>query len=606
MENEQDKLFKRRKLKNRLGALALCIVIVGISAGSIWMYTSTRGSDEEQDDQMRGRQGMSGDMVAATGTTSVGMDAVTFEIDFLEDTSLYVEEVYLSNGDTVAAGDKYIKFTDDSIADARQELESTALTADLTYRSSVISSEESKIQAKYEYDLAMLEAEYAEQVYNDAIAALDAELADAKKTYDEAQEDYDEYNDKITNNTFYEDYEVEKLKKAYEDAYYLYQDLLEYWDIDEDELESASTEQTSASGTSASVTTLTAVKTTGTKAVTATVLDALSKGILRLVDSDTSTDSASDDTSSDDESDDNTSSSSQEEREFKKPAVDMDTPATQADRKWILKTMTLLEEECEEAKEEYEQAQEDYQAEIDGAALKLELLASALETAREDYTDTLLTYQKESLSAKTTYETTVAKGKTAENDYETQLTSLEDSLERLLDEKEDADDNLALFEELIGDGYLYTENAGTVLMALVEEGQTLEGDDIILAYSNADELSVSVSVSQDDIAKLTVGETAQIMFEEQGNYTGVIETINPISSSDSRTSVTYTVTVAIDGDISELSSNLTATVIFGEMPEGGMPDFDDVSGGATTEGGSSDMGGMPGMGGMPDMGGFNQ
>lgn len=43
------------------------------------------------------------EMITASGTIAIGMDAVTFDIDFLEETSLYVEEVYLSNGDEVEA-----------------------------------------------------------------------------------------------------------------------------------------------------------------------------------------------------------------------------------------------------------------------------------------------------------------------------------------------------------------------------------------------------------------------------------------------------------------------------------------------------------------------
>lgn len=593
MENEQEALVKKRKLKSRLGALALCIVIVGVSAGSIWLYLSTRQSDSGQDEQMRGRRDIGGDMVTATGTTTVGVDAVTFEIDFLEDTSLYVEEVYLSNGDMVAAGDKYVKFTGESIKEARQELQSTALSADLSYRSSVLTNEESKIQAKYEYDVAMLEAGYAQQVYDDAIAALDAELAAARKAYEDAQEEYDEYYDKVTNNTFYEDYEIEKLKKAYEDALDLYQNRFEYWEITDEELESSAQDSkmptASATKTTAAVTTLTAVSSGNLKLVSNTADDGTS-------DTEISEEETSDEASSDEGAKDSHGGP----KEFQAPSVDMETPAARNDRKWILKAVTLLEEEYEEAKAEYEQAQEDYQAEINGAALKLEKLANQLETAREDYADASVKYQKETLSAKTTYETTAAKGQTAQSDYDTQLTSLEDALERLKDEKEEADENLALFEELVGDGYLYTENAGTVLMIRAEEGQVLTGGDVILAYSNADELSVSVSVSQDDIAKLTVGEAAQIIFEEQGTYEGVVETINPVSSSDSRTSVTYTVTVAIDGDVSALSSNLTATVIFGEKLEGGMPDT-----GEKPEGGMPDMGEKP-EGGMPDRGGRNQ
>lgn len=574
MENEQDILVKKRKLKNRLGALALCFVVVGASAGSIWLYLSTRQSEERQEDQMHGRQGMNSDTVIASGTTAVGVDAVTFEIDFLEDTSLYVEEVYLSNGDTVAAGDKYVKFTEESIKEARQELQRTALSADLAYRSSVLSSEESKIQAKYEYDVSKLESDYAQQVYDDTIAALDAELAEAGKVYETAQEEYNEYYDAVTNDTFYEDYEVEKLKKAYEDAYDLYQNRLEYWDVDEEELESSAQDAR----------TPTAMQTATSAMLSGSLKTAVVAADGGADDTETSGEEVSDEASSDETS----KPSHNNPKEFKSPSMDMETPAALNDRRWILKTITLLEEECEEAKAEYEQAQEDYQAEIDKAALKLKKLANQLETAREDYTDMALKYQKESLSAKTTYETAVAKGQTAEDEYNTQLTSLADSLERLKDEKKEADENLALFEELVGDGYLYTENAGTVLMIRAEEGQVLTGGDIIFAYSNDDELSVSVSVSQEDIAKLTVGEAAQIMFEEQGNYEGVVETINPVSSSDSRTSVTYTVTVAIDGDVSALSSNLTATVIFGELSEGGMHDMGEQPGGKSNKGKTGD------------------
>ena len=79
---------------------------------------------------------------------------------------------------------------------------------------------------------------------------------------------------------------------------------------------------------------------------------------------------------------------------------------------------------------------------------------------------------------------------------------------------------------------------------------------------------MSVSVSQDDIAKLYVGQTASVVISDVGTYNGVIETINPIASSNSRTTVSYTVTVNLQGDVSGLDANLTASVIFGkDAPE---------------------------------------
>ncbi len=138
----------------------------------------------------------------------------------------------------------------------------------------------------------------------------------------------------------------------------------------------------------------------------------------------------------------------------------------------------------------------------------------------------------------------------------------------MLDAKKEAESNLALFEALVGDGYLYTEESGTVLMLMAEEGKALVGGSMIFAYSNPELISVSVSVSQEDIAQLYVGEAASVVISDYGNYSGVIETINPISSSNSRTAVSYTVTVNLQGDVSGLDANLTASVVFGaEGPE---------------------------------------
>lgn len=533
MENTSDNQEKEKK--RRVGRKKLVVTVIGVGmvltaagvAGTIY-YRQTQSSTTQENGGQWGHQGgmnMNDNLVTASGTTSIGVDAVTFAIDFLEDTSLYVEEVYVSSGDEVEAGTKYLKFTDDSIEDARSELESTAREAQIAYRSGVITTQESKIEAKYTYQQTLLDAQQAQQVYEDTLASLQATLDAAEDEYTQAQDDYNEYLYKVENNTFSEDYEIETKKTAYEEAYDLYADRVEYWELTEDELDSLDSSSASMSGSS-----------TTTVSTSTTSSDSSGQGSAggMMMGGNASSQAAT-----------------REEQEAK------------ADRQWILKTVALLKERMEEAEEDYEQAKEDYEDEIDGAELKLQKLLNTYESKREAYEAAQITYQKECLSAKTTYETTLAKGQTAQNDYDTQLTSLSESLEKLADAKEEAQDNLALFESLIGDGYLYTDEAGTILMSRAEAGEVLTGDDIIFAYSNPDKITVSVAVSQDSIAQLSVGESAMVMISDYGNYSGVIESINPVASSDSRTSVTYTVEVALDGDVSALSANLTATVIFG-------------------------------------------
>lgn len=582
MENQDeqlqdtDALVKRRKWKNRLSIAAVVLVVAAISAVSIGNYMRTRqaGSSDESDafDRHEAPDNLS-DMVMASGTTSVGVDAVTFEIDFLEDTDLYVEKVYLSNGDNVQAEEKYIKFTEESIADARAALEAKALSASLSYRSGVISNGESKLQAKYTYDAAMLEALYAQQVYDDTVAQLEADYAQAVKSYEEAQEEYNTYYESVQNNSFYEEYDVANLKKAYEEAYDLYVDRKSYWEVTDDELNSS---QTDSKEMSALPTLSGSVKN--------------DIGVINVVKEESPNEgNVGDDTANgDNTNEENPDGDSTEEEKLSGEDSGKPSPPDKGarpegfgsmtkqqeeqnaknDRKWIVKTISLLEQEMEEAKENYEKALESYEDEVNFAELNLQKLSNQLETAREDYTDADVTYQKELLSAKTTYETVAAKGKTAQNDYDTQLASLEDSLDRLQDAKEEAESNLALFEELVGDGYLYTEEAGTVLMITAQEGQTLAGGSMVMAYSNPKEISVSVSVSQNDIAKLYVGESANVTISEHGSYNGVIEMINPVSSSDSRTSVAYSVTVRLEGDVSGLEQNLTANVVFGGDRDG--------------------------------------
>lgn len=538
MENTSDNQEKEKK--TRVSRKKLVVTVIGVGAvlvaagvaGTMY-YRQTQSSTTQENGGLWGHQNgknMNENLVTASGTTSIGVDAVTFAIDFLEDTSLYVEEVYVSSGDEVEAGTQYLKFTDDSIEEARSELETTAKEAEISYRSGVITTQESKIEAKYTYQQALLDAQQAQQVYEDALAAAQATLDAAEEAYTEAQDDYNEYMYKVENNTFYEDYEVEEKKTAYEEAHELYVDRVAYWELTEDELDSLDSSSNSMSGSSTTTVSTSTTASDSSATTSGGQGDASAAGGMMGGGS---------------------SAASQEEQTAK------------ADRQWILKTVALLEERMDEAEDEYEQAKEDYEDEIDGAELKLQKLLNSYESKREAYEAAQIAYQKEILSAKTTYETTLAKGQTAQNDYDTQLTSLSEALEKLADAKQEAEENLALFESLIGDGYLYTQEAGTILMSRSEEGETLAGGDIVFAYSNPEKITVSVAVSQDSIAQLSVGESAMVMISDYGNYNGVIESIDPVSSSDSRTSVTYTVEVALDGDVSDLSANLTATVIFG-------------------------------------------
>ena len=230
--------------------------------------------------------------------------------------------------------------------------------------------------------------------------------------------------------------------------------------------------------------------------------------------------------------------------------------------KYELSTLSSLYNEICENEDEYEQAQKDYDAAVSDANVQLNKLNAELPSLEADVKESWAAHDKDSVTAQSTYDMTIAENGVAQDDYDTAVKKAEETLSSLETDKEDAADNLQTFEDAIGDGYLYTESAGTVLMMACEADTDLTGGAMVLAYSNPEEITVDVSVDQADISKLSVGDTATVTIDGYGEYTGSVSYINPVSNSSSRTSITYEVIVTLDGDVTALETNLTATVLF--------------------------------------------
>lgn len=210
----------------------------------------------------------------------------------------------------------------------------------------------------------------------------------------------------------------------------------------------------------------------------------------------------------------------------------------------------------EQALEECSKAKETAQAGIEKAQAEYELSSLQLEQAKIDY-------EKKDAAGKADYETALAQGAIAESIYQTELKSKQKELDVLADAKEETAENLALFESYLEDGYLYTDNRGTIMAVMVSKGQSLETDDIIIAYSNRDLVTVSASVDQSDIASISVGDNAVAVSQEYGALEGTVTQLNPISGSGGRANVTYSVEVTLEAGETEIEANRTVTIYFG-------------------------------------------
>ena len=278
-------------------------------------------------------------------------------------------------------------------------------------------------------------------------------------------------------------------------------------------------------------------------------------------------------------------------------------------------TLASLYSILEQNLQDLEEAQEKYEDAVTNASFNLQTLQLKLPSLQQAVTEAKENYEIQLAQAKLTYETSLSSAERAESDYNTTVEKAQSDLASLKSTYEDAKENLELFESSVGDGYFYASEDGTILRTMVRAEQDLTSDAVVFVYSNPKELTVTVSVDQSDIAKLTVGDSAYVQSSAGSGFTGVITAIDPVSSSSSRTSVTYSVTVQIivEDEESSLSANESVTVVFGMTEEEieqlqqnmqGRPD--DVSGGDGMPQGGPGNGEMPqgdsGSGEMPQGG----
>lgn len=477
----------------KVAAIILLILCIGLLIGGLYYYRIFVKENEvvmgpDKGNNQNDVLSMSENMVSAGGTTMIGIHNEELELSFIENT-LYIESLYLSTGDEVEAGQKILKIAKEDIEEARKILKEAVTEASLAYRAGVMEYEYSKLTAQYDYDVAVLNSQLAQEIYEDTLLELQSAVDKTEKELAEAKEDIAEYTDAVTNDTYYTEYEVGITKDTYDENREILTKLVEEWDIPY----SAFISSTEGGGNSAAGG------------------GAIGGGY----------------------------DSSQ------------------------LQTLKLLYAELQENEQEYEKAQEDYEDALEEARINLNSLNASLPALQAAYDMAAADMEEKSVEAQSTYDITFAKFDTAKNDYDTAIKKAEETLQQLEDDKKDAQDNLDKFEETLGDGYLYTKSKGVILILAAEEEEDLVKDGMVLAYSNPEEISVTVSVDQDDISKLEIGDNGTVMIEEYGMFQGKITTINPISASNSRTSITYNVEVILEGDTFALSENLTATVIFG-------------------------------------------
>lgn len=496
-KNKKEKKGKGRK-KWIIVALVLVLTLGGGSvAAVVILHRNGNRSEFSMPANMSGLT-FTEDMTAASGVTNVGITEASFDVENLT-TELEIEEVYAVSGEEVTAGDKILKLTEDSVEEARKELERALEDAELAYRTGAIEYEQNLITAEYTRDSAILTGQQAKEVYDETVANLQSAVARAEEELQDAEDEIAEYETYVNDGSYKSYFKVDEYQAIYDENLKALTDKLDEWGIGWSQITGGSAGSVQAGGTASNV----------------------------------------------------LGSSGQDSNSSN------------------VKTLASLYSILEQNLKDLEEAQEKYEDAVTNASFNLQTLQLKLPSLQQAVTEAKENYEIQLAQAKLTYETSLSSAERAESDYNTTVEKAESDLASLKSTYEDAKENLELFESSVGDGYFYASEDGTILRTMVRAEQTLTSDAVVFVYSNPKELTVTVSVDQSDIAKLTVGDSAYVQSSAGSGFTGVITAIDPVSSSDSRTSVTYSVTVQINVEDEEdsLSANESVTVVFGMTEE---------------------------------------
>lgn len=221
-----------------------------------------------------------------------------------------------------------------------------------------------------------------------------------------------------------------------------------------------------------------------------------------------------------------------------------------------------LEEELAEAEEEVAELEDelaagyDVEDDLEEAELNYSTIEANLKIAKNNLTTG-------SIEAKQTYENAMTNYQYADQLYEIDTDGLEDDLNDEKETLEDAEAALAAFDEQIGDGVVYSEYAGTLISLACSEGDTLTDEMTLATFADTENITMAVSVSQEDISEISVGDGVSIELTAYKNETfaGEVSSIATSATAGSST-VNYEVTVVFTGDVSKVYADMTGEVTF--------------------------------------------
>lgn len=450
------------------------------------------------------------------GTTADGdiLQQPDFDVSVVD---FVIEEAYVSSNDEVKKGDALYKINSESIAEAAAYYEEAIAEASKAQERARVAYESGKVEAEYTKQETKATASSAQTMYDAANSSLTQKVTEAEAALNDAKNQISTYQTNLDGNVYYKDADVKSKKESSEEAdkakkraKKTYNEAKAAYDAAAERVNEKINElQQKAFAETADMSMVTALITELTNA-------------------------------------------NETLKETKAIFAEAES------------TYQGTEATAEKAKEEYNRANASYEKSVSDAIARKETLENSISSLEYAYTTAVNAEKTGKVDNKNTYDTAVLEGQYAETTYESAITSLKeeyDSKTELLTELKEEQSALLAMKE----GVVTAEKEGILSYVYYESGDILRTDVPFVNYADTDQLTIAVEVAQENIAKVSVGDTVSVslMGMQDGNVDGKVTTVAAeATSGGSMSNVTYTVEVVIDNAEGSISTETSAYVTF--------------------------------------------
>ncbi len=217
------------------------------------------------------------------------------------------------------------------------------------------------------------------------------------------------------------------------------------------------------------------------------------------------------------------------------------------------------------AQDAYDTALTNYSNEVTKESSSLATRKSGLAALEEKVTQARLALDTGTVTAQNQMEVDIAAGDNAAAVYNAAVASLQASVDSAQTDYDTAKENYDTYSHYAADPTVYSEYTGLVYSVGYAAGDTVSAQTPVAAVTDNTTVYVTVSVTQDDISSIAVGDSANVSFSsfEGTKFTGTVDSITISPARSESSTVSYVVSVMLTGEgVENLYDGMTGDVTF--------------------------------------------